>query len=70
MKNKFSGVRPLFGPSGHAESFAAEGHTATADMPEWLAAKGLDIFEYSFGGECASPRDRGVHRRRVRRLRD
>ena len=49
MKNKFSGVRPLFGPSGHAESFAAEGHTATADMPEWLAAKGLDIFEYSFG---------------------
>ena len=49
MKNKFSGVRPLFGPSGHAESFAAEGHTTTADMPEWLAAKGLDIFEYSFG---------------------
>ena len=32
MKNKFSGVRPLFGPSGHAESFAAEGHTATVSV--------------------------------------
>ena len=47
--NRFSGLRPLFGPSGHAESYAAEGHTSTADMPEWIAARGLDIFEYSFG---------------------
>lgn len=55
MKNlsKYSKIRPLFGPSGHAESFAAEGHTATLDMPAWLSARGLDIFEYSFG--------RGVH---------
>lgn len=47
--SRFSGVRPLFGPSGHAESYAAEGHTSTADMPQWIAERGLDIFEYSFG---------------------
>ena len=47
--NEFSGVRPLFGPSGHSESYAAEGHVSTMDMPAWLAARGLDIFEYSFG---------------------
>lgn len=44
-----SGKRALFGPSGHSASFAAEGHSATTDMPPWLKARGLDIFEYSFG---------------------
>ena len=48
-RNRFSGIRPLFGPSGHSESYAAEGLTSTADMPEWISARGLDIFEYSFG---------------------
>lgn len=47
--NAFSGKRPLFGPSGHSESYAAEGLTSTMDMPAWIAAKGLDLFEYSFG---------------------
>lgn len=41
--------RPLFGPSGHSESFSAEGHTATTEMPAWLKSRGLDLFEYSFG---------------------
>lgn len=48
-RNRFSGIRPLFGPSGHSESYVAEGLTSTADMPEWISARGLDIFEYSFG---------------------
>ena len=48
-RNRFSGIRPLFGPSGHSESYAAEGLTSTADMPRWTSARGLDIFEYSFG---------------------
>lgn len=48
-RNRFSGIRPLFGPSGHSESYAAEGLTSTADMPKWISARGLDIFEYSFG---------------------
>lgn len=48
-RNRFSGIRPLFGPSGHSESYAAEGLTSTTDMPEWISARGLDIFEYSFG---------------------
>ena len=41
--------RAVFGPSGHDESFAAEGHSLTLEMPEWLKAKGLELFEYSFG---------------------
>lgn len=47
--SRYSGLRPLFGPSGHSESYAAEGLTSTADMPAWIAARGLDLFEYSFG---------------------
>lgn len=47
--NAFSGKRPLFGPSGHSESYAAEGLVSTMDMPAWIAARGLDVFEYSFG---------------------
>ena len=58
-RNRFSGIRPLFGPSGHSESYAAEGLTSTADMPRWISARGLDIFEYSFG--------RGVLPRPLRR---
>lgn len=38
-----------FGPSGHDESFMNEGNTATLQMPAWLKARGLDLFEYSFG---------------------
>lgn len=41
--------RAVFGPSGHDESFAAEGHSITLEMPEWLSGKGLELFEYSFG---------------------
>lgn len=38
-----------FGPSGHSESFFADGLKSTAQMPSWLEAKGLELFEYSFG---------------------
>ncbi len=40
---------PTFGPSGHERSFSEEGYTATLQMPKWLKAKGLELFEYSFG---------------------
>lgn len=46
-------TNPLFGPSGHSESFAAEGFTSTLQMPKWLYDRNLELFEYSFG--------RGVH---------
>lgn len=49
MSNYITPARPLFGPSGSPESFAAEGHTSTAEMPAWLRARGLDVYEYSFG---------------------
>ncbi len=37
----------LFGPSGNPESFYAEGHKSSLDMPEWLANQGLNAYEYS-----------------------
>ena len=39
----------LFVPSGNSESFFNEGHSATLESPAWVKAKGLDLFEYSFG---------------------
>lgn len=41
------GIR--FGPAGNSESFYAEGHESTLEMPAWVAGKGLNAFEYSFG---------------------
>ncbi|MDD4839993.1 MAG: TIM barrel protein [Clostridia bacterium] len=38
-----------FGPSGSSNSFFDEGYKTTVEMPKWLAGRGLDIFEYSFG---------------------
>ena len=38
-----------FGPSGSSESFLREGYKHTHQAPAWLAARGLDAFEYSAG---------------------
>lgn len=38
-----------FGPAGNSDSFYAEGHDSTMEMPAWIAGKGLNAFEYSFG---------------------
>ncbi len=38
-----------FGPSGSSESFYNEGFKHTYQSPAWLAARGLDAFEYSAG---------------------
>ena len=37
------------GPSGNSKSFYDEGHAHTYEEAEWLHAKGLNAFEYSFG---------------------
>ncbi len=42
-------TRPLFGPGGNSESFYAEGHKHTLDAPAWVAARGLDAYEYEAG---------------------
>lgn len=39
----------LFGPSGNADSFYAEGFKSSLDAPKWLKNKGLTAYEYSFG---------------------
>ncbi|MGI6161369.1 MAG: TIM barrel protein [Christensenellales bacterium] len=41
------GIR--FGPAGNSDSFYEEGNTASYQAPAWIAARGLDAFEYSFG---------------------
>lgn len=41
--------KALFGTAGSPASFYAEGFSASADMPRYLADKGLDAYEYSAG---------------------
>lgn len=38
-----------FGPSGNSARFYDEGHKSSVDAPQWLAAQGLNAYEYSFG---------------------
>jgi len=35
-----------FGPAGASDSFYAQGHKSSLDMPQWLANLGLNAFEY------------------------
>ena len=39
----------LFGPGGNSDSFAAEGFKSSKDAPAWIAARGLDAYEYQGG---------------------
>lgn len=38
-----------FGVAGNSKSFFEEGGETTAEAAAWCAARGIDIFEYSFG---------------------
>lgn len=38
-----------FGPAGAAASFYAENHKSSLEMPEWLAKRGLNAYEYQCG---------------------
>ena len=38
-----------FGPGGNSASFYAEGHKSTLEAPAWVAARGLDAYEYEAG---------------------
>ena len=39
----------LFGPSGNSNSFYSDGNKKSEQAFEWLAKKGLNAYEYSFG---------------------
>ena len=41
--------RPYFGTGGNSESFYAAGNKSTKQAPAWLAALGLDAYEYEAG---------------------
>ncbi len=36
-----------FGPSGNSDSFYEQGYKSSSQMPSWLAAMGLEAYEYS-----------------------
>lgn len=38
-----------FGPAGNSDEFFEAGHKSTAEAPEWVAAMGLNAYEYQGG---------------------
>ena len=36
----------VFGPGGNSQSFYDEGHKHTWEAPEWVAGRGLELYEY------------------------
>ncbi len=42
-------MRARFGPAGNEEAFSAAGHKSSAEAPAYLAAMGLDAYEYQCG---------------------
>ena len=50
-----------FGPGGNSEAFKKAGFTSTQNAPAWLAAIGLDAYEYEAGnGLTAGPATLGL----------
>lgn len=54
-------TRATFGPGGNSESFYAEKKKSTAQAPEWLAARGLDAYEFQ-GGNGISASDQTLRK--------
>ena len=46
--------RATFGPGGNSESFYAEKYKSTLQAPAWLAARGLDAYEFQGGNGIAA----------------
>lgn len=44
-----------FGVAGNSQSFFDEGGKTTLDAARWCAARGIDVFEYSFGRGVTLP---------------
>lgn len=42
-------MKAIFGAAGNSDSFYAQGHKASEEMPEWLKNFGLDAYEYQCG---------------------
>ena len=55
-----------FGPSGNSDSFYAMGNKTTLEAPKWLAAMGLNAYEYSFGRGINLAKDKAEQKRPVR----
>ena len=47
-------TRATFGPGGNSESFYAEKFKSTTQAPAWLAARGLDAYEFQGGNGIAA----------------
>ena len=46
--------KATFGPGGNSESFYAEKYKSTTQAPAWLAARGLDAYEFQAGNGLAA----------------
>ena len=42
-------MKAKFGAAGNSDSFYAEGHKASEEMPRWLRGRDLDAYEYQCG---------------------
>lgn len=42
-------MKPLFGPAGNGDSFAAAGYKSIDEVPEYLGKMGLDAYEFQGG---------------------
>lgn len=42
-------MKAKFGAAGNSDSFYAEGHKASEEMPKWLRGRDLDAYEYQCG---------------------
>lgn len=49
-----------FGPAGNCKTFYDEGNKRTIEAPKWLAERGLDAYEYSFGKGFTLPDDTAI----------
>ncbi len=47
-------TKATFGPAGNSESFYAEKYKSTVQAPAWLAARGLDAYEFQGGNGIAA----------------
>ena len=40
---------PMFGPGGNSQAFYDDGHKSSTEAPAWVAAQGLDAYEFEAG---------------------
>ena len=50
-------LTPLFGPGGNSQAFYDDGHKSSKEAPAWVAAQGLDAYEFEAGNGLTAGED-------------